>query len=207
MMLFRIADPSRVVPLSLILPLLLGCASLSYEAHTEPLVEYPPVEKLDLAVELRLIFDLKKAAFESGDADRVRVHLGPALIANAEQLSRSLFRAVVVTHKGRTAEPEPNVQAVVIPRLAFGYRSRPELYTLQTELGVEWVVQDAQGEVIWLKILEGEGYSKIRSPFAPLAEKNVQVEVRGALQQIFTRSFDALASSPELQALVSDRNS
>lgn len=157
-------------------------------------VNYPQENKIDLKVELRLSKELRNAKWERTIGDTYIIRLGKVLSDNAEGLVRNLFSDVLVTDA--TQPSKTAVDAIITPKMVSVERTRPMFIFQQqrTTIMIEWTVKDANGDLIWVDTITGEG----KSPMG-LKKKNTENQVKAAVKQLFQKSFQAISQSLEIR--------
>lgn len=190
---------------SLFVPLLvfflLGC-TMTEHLMVETLVSYPQKEKVDLHVALNVSDDLRNYVYEwrvGGPitGDRYQIHLGNILIGNIENLTRTVFKEVSVVTKSISSE-KPDVDAYLTPKVAF-MSHVSEGRKIGAKIGVEWSLTNHQNEVIWIKTIEGVGFS---NPSFPTQKKASRKFTRSTIENLVSNSYKVFFSSEEIRRFV-----
>lgn len=187
----------KVVNLSAILMLFIfifGCTHM----QVQPLYtidDYQISSKYDLRTVLHLTEELKKSKTErSVSGDTWIIPLGENLTHNSEVLVRSLFSDVNVTN-GDTDKQNEGVDVIITPRLvsvdqSFGlWKWSESILTIS----LEWSINDASGNLLWIDTVKGEGKSEKGNLFT--GDARARDRVKMALEDIFNKSYDAFSTS------------
>jgi hypothetical protein len=150
---------------------------------------YSQTTKVPLKVELILSDELRAAEWHEkgmkGFITKVnyRLVLGEALASNAENVTREVFIGVVVTG-GSEGPGQAGLRAALIPRFV-----NAEQYGNTLTVLLEWTLQDADGNIVWVDTIKGEGDSSwsLGSGSEPASTP--------MLNDLFHKSFTALSSS------------
>jgi hypothetical protein len=196
-----VTTPRWTALLSLIV---VGCLAntFTYEVPITT-VKYPPREKIDMSVELRLSQEYRDAEWREQRGDIFVLPLGWVLSVNAEDLARKLFVDVTVT-RGEGWTQAASVDAVLTPRMLSVERTRP-LFGFREQvltLKLGWTLSDVDGKRIWKDTIQGEGRSVMWLPQRK-SQANKQVEM--LLEDLFAQSFDAIASSEDIHDFARSR--
>lgn len=175
--------------------LITGCGTLVYQLDTPPVSNYPAEQKINLTIELRISEELERFAHESAAEN---LPLGNILIKNAENMSRALFRQVVITKKTDKLT-HAGVNAVLIPKVVSIAHTRPMYAYSERKLTVifQWLLKDSEGKTIWMDTIEGEGTNDIGTLFS--LESNTRERVRLLMEDLFKKSYLSISSSKEIE--------
>ncbi len=187
----------RAQPCLMAAALLLACTVI-IEPPEQPFTGYPSARPIDLGVALRVDDELRAAKWEKKQmGDTLRIPLGDVLIENSEVMARAIFRDVVVLDAS-AEKAAGDFDAVLAPRLALASRLQGSHGLSETTLTlkVEWRLEDSGGAPVWVETVSGTGKTKVGSAFT--FRKNQRKQVRLALDDLFSRSFAAIAGSPEI---------
>lgn len=160
--------------------------------------EYVMEKKIDLVVNLCLTEEFRATKWEKHSmGDTFVIAIGDQLAKNASELSDILFKDVVVTNTPATGGTR-RVDAIVTPRVAVIERS-----TGATAFGesiftvvLEWKLEDAQNNMIWIDSIMGEGRAATGNVFTHKSNAEKQIEM--LLKDLFSKSFQAIRASPEI---------
>lgn len=163
-----------------------GCA----HDHLKP-VTMDAVEKVNLAVELRLTNALQQATY-STDPDEA---FGQPLCNDSEIMARTVFREVQVSKGGSASGPASlaNVDAVLVPVLGPVQQDRPMTVNAEqtTTTQMTWTLRDRDGKVLWVATVTGEYKGMMGvSILYDAGLDNLQL----ALQDLFRKSAAKMAS-------------
>jgi len=147
---------------------------------------YSQTTKVPLKVELFLSDELRAAEWQQKGLQargNYRLVLGDALAFNSEHVAREVFAAVVVTG-GSEGPGQAGLRAALIPRFV-----NAEQYGNTLTVLLEWTLQDADGNIVWVDTIKGEGDSSwsLWSGSEPASTP--------MLNDLFHKSFTALSSS------------
>ncbi len=135
--------------------------------------------------------------------DTFKMPLGEALSNNAEALSEAMFSNVTVRRLASGDPPaEPNrVDAVLIPTVSVVERAMGAwaFGKMRTVIGVEWVLTDREGNLVWLQTIQGSGAANTGNIFTH--HGNARKQAKLAIADLFSKTFDAMAAAPEIKAL------
>jgi hypothetical protein len=169
--------------------LLAGCVTRPVTVETAPKIlvsGYNQTTKVPLKVELFLSDELRAAGWQQKGlqaSGNYRLVLGDALAFNSEHVAREIFAAVVVTG-GSEGPGQAGLRAALIPRFV-----NVERYGNTLTLLLEWTLQDADGNTVWVDTIKGEGASSW-SPWSKSEPASTPM-----LNDLFHKSFTALSSS------------
>ena len=175
--------------------LITGCGTMVYELETQPITDYPESEKIDLSVELIIPNELESYAHESSAE---QLPLGSILAENAINMSKTLFRQVVVT-KNENRPPQSGVDAILIPKIVSVAHTRPMAAYSDRKLTVifQWLLKDIKGKTIWVDTIEGEGINNLGTAFS--LESNTHERVELLMEDLFKKSYISISSSKEIK--------
>lgn len=167
--------------------------------RVETLVSFPQTEKVDLHVALNISDDLQKYVYEwrlgRGMFDNIyQVYLGNMLSKNIKNLTRTVFKKVSVVTESKHSE-EPEVDAYLTPNVVF----MSQVWKggqIGVKIGVEWSLINHQNEVIWVKTIQGVGFSNL-SFFSQ--KKAGRKFTQSAIENLISKSYKALISSEEVR--------
>lgn len=164
--------------------------------------EYAVDKKIDLAINLCLTEELNAAKWEKHSmGDTFVIPIGAQLAKNASDLSEILFKHVVVVNT-----PLPNgtrpADAVLTPRVVAIERSMGATAFGESIFTVvlEWKLEDAQGNPIWIDSIKGEGRANTGNVFTHKSNAEKQSEM--LLKDLFGKSLQAIKTSPEISQFV-----
>lgn len=185
---------NRIIICALLL-VLTGCGTLVYQLNTPPVSNYPAKQKIDLKIELLIPKKLEVFSHESASEE---LHLGNILVKNAENMSRAIFRQVVVT-QGKGKPTQAGVDAVLIPKVVSVAHKRPIYSGSERKLTIifQWLLKDVEGTTIWVDTIEGEGANDLGTAFS--LESNTRERVRLLMEDLFKKSYLSIASSKEIE--------
>jgi hypothetical protein len=161
-----------------------GCMTLNYDAPGRA-IALPSAKQLPLHAQLVISDEFRQAKWK----DEFEVSVGAALVANAENLARTLFQEVSVCDANTT----PRDCVVLTPRLVAIARDRPALATQdqRTDIIVEWTISDGAGTPIWVETVNGHGH-------APLSRADQQFDA--AIDDLFKKSYQEMSQAREIDA-------
>lgn len=164
---------------------------------------YTVSNKVDLTVNLTLTEELKTVKWEKqvSGGGKFITPIGNQIAKNSAELSEILFKKVLITSSAMNSiNPESTnaIEAFLTPRVvaidksvgatAFG----EAIFTI----ALEWLLQDTQGNIIWVDTINGEGRSSSGNLFT--AKSNSEEQIRMLLSDLFSKSFMAISTSPEI---------
>lgn len=166
---------------------------------------YVVENKIDLRTELRLAKELREAKWEKhAMGDTFRIPLGDQLAKNSVELASALFSRVITTN---AEEPiaTAGVDAVLTARVVLVERTVGATAFGESVLSVvlEWKLEDLSGNVIWIDSIKGEGRANSGNVFTHNANAEKQIQL--LLEDLFTKSFEAIMSSPEIKQFVAKK--
>lgn len=181
----------RLACMSVAVLLLASCSrnvqQMTVETPPKVLVSgYGQTSKVPLKVELFISDELRAAGWQRegiGASPTYKLALGDALTHNAENVTREVFAAVVVTG-GSEGPGQAGLPAVLIPQFVSA-----EWYGNTLTVLLEWTLKDAEGKVVWIDTIKGEG-SSTWSLVSAAEQQSVAM-----LNDLFHKSFTALSSS------------
>ncbi len=186
---------NRIIIYALLL-VLSGCAeTLVYKLNTPLVSNYPAKQKIDLKTELIIPKELEVFTYESAGE---KLPLGNILANNAENMSRSIFRQVVVTH-GEGKPTQAGVDAILIPKVVSIAHTRPMFAYSERKLTVifQWLLKNSEGKTIWVDTIEGDGANDLGTAFS--LESNTRERVRLLMEDLFKKSYLHISSSKEIE--------
>ena len=134
-----------------------GCAgNFSYKIPDVSLQsqggEFVMDKKLDLKVNLCLSDDLRTS--KHGDA----IQIGEQLAKNSKELSELLFESIKVTKTPMRGENR-QIDAILTPRISAIERSLGATALSESifTIVMEWKLEDADNNIIWVDSIKGEG--------------------------------------------------
>jgi hypothetical protein len=155
---------------------------------------YEPTKKISLKVELYLSDELRTGVVGHKPifGDALTRYLGVMLAHNAEAVTRKVFTAVVITD-GSDVPGRAGSNAVLIPRVVT-IELDPTVILGPEALTVllEWKLQDAYGNIIWVDTITGEGEAEA---WIPLTKEPRSNQIAAMFNDLFHKSFTALSSS------------
>jgi hypothetical protein len=183
-----------------------GCTH-TYKVNNEAAVTYSDADRHDLNVELRLTDEFTNYIWTlSRMGDTFRMPLGNALSSNAEAMCKKLFSNVTVVRgsenqgydqssgmRGADAVLTPTVTVVERPMGTWAFDK------MTTTIGVEWALTNREGTLVWLQTIQGTGEADTGNAFTH--KKNAAIQAELAISDLFTQTFDAMSSAPEITAL------
>jgi hypothetical protein len=130
--------------------------------------------------------------------------MGTALNENAKNVTKALCRDVLVT-EGMASSVKPDVDATLPPRVASVERNFPlwQWQTQETVIYGEWTLTDLQGDVIWVNIFKGMATGKTGN--TRTAKALIPQQLHQAMQELFTKIFAEISTSPEIRRFASTR--
>jgi hypothetical protein len=161
-------------------------------------VSLPPMEKIDMAVQVHMTDALQQAKWEHSQVWDLYVQpIGNALSNNSESLARALFREVYVTKGGGAAQRPtvPGADVVLTPALASLERDHPALIfnDQTTTIQITWTMSDRNGKTLWATTVLGEG----KGPLGNFTNQNVGYDsMKNAIADAFRKSAADMSSAP-----------
>ena len=155
-------------------------------------------KKIDLVVNLCLTDEFRATKWEKHSmGDTFVIAIGDQLAKNASELSDILFKDVVVTNTPATGGTR-RVDAIVTPRVVAIEKSMGATAFGESIFTVvlEWKLEDAQNNMIWIDSIKGEGRATTGNIFTHKSNAEEQVEM--LLKDLFSKSFQAIRASPEI---------
>jgi hypothetical protein len=153
-----------------------------------------------LRVGVSLTDELRQAKFERHSmGDTWVIPIGENLCKNSEMLARQLFSDVKIS----TSEAQLKiaaVDAILSPRLAFINQTvgATSFGKSIIAIKVEWTLADANGKLIWVDTIGGEGSGST-------GWTNPEKIVKEAVEQLFLKSHEAMANSAEIKQAAAKR--
>lgn len=180
--------------------LITGCGTFVYQLDTPPVSNYPAEQKINLTIELRISEELEAFTHESGGEN---LPLGNILLKNVENMSRTLFRQVVIT-KGTYKSTQTGVDAILIPKVVSVAHTRPIYMGSERKLTVifQWLLKDTEGKTIWADTIDGEGVNELGSGFS--LQSKTRERVRLLMEDLFKKSYLSISSSKEIKNFKSE---
>ena len=169
-----------------------GC-TVTYNVPIES-VDFPKINKIDMAVELYLSEELCNSKWEKKKfGDHYILPIGSSLCINSEAVAKALF-SKVQTVRNKKIGSSIDADAVLIPNLSVIERDRPStIFSDQTTtILFTWALNDTKGDPIWLTTIRGEGKGPMGHPLSKDAGRE-QIEM--VLNDVFQQSFDEMSAS------------
>jgi hypothetical protein len=174
-----------------------------YTVPTKPVV-FPPTNKMNMTVVLRLTEELCNAKYErQPTGNHFILPIGSALCMNAEALARAVFTEARII-RDKDSSPGSETDAVLIPSLAAIERDRPATIfsTQTTSVLFNWSLNDTSGAPIWVTTIAGEGKGPMGRPESTSAGLE-QTEM--VLKDVFQKSFHEMSTSRVIQEFAANR--
>jgi hypothetical protein len=186
--------------------LIAGCTNV-LKVPTVEFTAYPNKEKIQLSVGLILSDALRTAKSERvHDRQVIIFPLGENLAGNAESMARNVFAEVALT-TDQTKKDSGRIEAVLVPTVISSFRLAPtSLFVKQTykmAVALQWELRDMSDRLIWVDTIVAEG----RVPeLSSDGEENTRKLITAVVDDLFLKSYEVIASSPEIQKFVSRRS-
>ena len=168
---------------------------------------YRDIEKRNLDVELRLTDEFSNYTWEMKRmGDTFQMPLGQALCRNAEALCEALFDDVTVRRvtatepSGLSAADGALTPAVSVVERAMGGWAFGKMTTV---IGVEWTMTDRDGNLVWVQTIQGSGAANTGNMFTH--HGNARKQAERAIEDLFTKTYEAIAASPDINAMEARR--
>jgi hypothetical protein len=177
--------------------------------------QFPEIEPLNLRVELRIPDELRDAHYIQevmpGSGTLLTIRLGRALAYHAEMMSDGLFSEVVMPSPPDSVAAGPPSNLVLTPQVVSIERALASRSweTEATTIIIDWTATTLEGDLVWVETVDGTatGSASIK-PGAMLRgqalagqREGVRAQVDAALADLFRRSFEKIAASPELRRI------
>src|SRR5208282_1938681 len=163
--------------------LLAGCASVS----NQPFMAYGGQEKIHLKAGVNITDELRLVK-----NDKWNIPIGKAIATNAPVFARHLFDNVVDMSNGQLP-PNETVAAILTPKVAYFTRTVGATAGGESivDLKVEWTLNDANGNPIWVDTIDGQSSASTRTNPRKVAQK--------ALEDLLLKSQQAISSAPAIR--------
>jgi hypothetical protein len=195
---------SRRWTASLILPILLlsgGCTHMMEQPVHE--IDLPSVgNKIDLPVRLVLTDEFRTAQWtKSAMGDTWIVPLGENLVHDAKRVARNVFVAPIIPDDGAYRGDLGRARYRLTPKMLFSEQSFgvTAFSEAKTSIGLEWSLADESGRQVWVESVKGVGVGIGGNVFT--GKKHQKLRLQKALQDLFTKSQDAMLASATLRQL------
>jgi len=177
--------------------LMSGCTQ-TYKLKAPTFTDYP--EQREHPLTIALLLDEEYSSYVCEVPRRMyRVPLGDALEKNSIFIAEQTFEEVHMV-RGSEAEIPPDARAVLTPKVIYGNMSKgvSAFDRLEFVIDVEWTLKDRRGNMIWLKTMRG----KARNAGGTIGTIKSQAgkRIRAALKELFAKTHQAIAASPEIRA-------
>jgi hypothetical protein len=163
------------------------------------LTDFQDQPKIPLSVVLQVTDELRDAKSVRKEGRNVFIMpLGGNLAVNAELLAQALFTTVQVGNNGTVdlagaADPILTPKFISSVRIISGF---PVEFEYKIAVVLEWTLTDADGNIIWLDTIIGEG--RLTDYVANSAEMT-RLLLEAMFSDLFHKSYQALSSSPEIR--------
>ncbi len=178
--------------------LLVGGCSSTLKVAVPTYAEYPQRRAHPMTITLHVTEEY------SGYVYAKHYPLGDALERNSVAIVERIFDEVHVA-KGSDAEISENSTGVLTPKVTFVDMSTGVSIfdKIDFVIDVEWVLQDARGNTLWMKTIRGKGRNTMDSVLSGVS--HFEDRVRMGLENLFTNSYEAMSTSPLIHALGQDQ--
>ena len=155
-------------------------------------------KKLDIKVNLCLSDALR--ATKHG----AEVQIGQQLAKNSQELSEILFESVVTTKDpikagGQQFDATLTPRVVAIERSLGATALSESIFTIV----MEWKLEDMDNNILWVDTVKGEGRESTGNIFNHEAKMEKQLEA--LLKDLFSKSFQAIKESPEINQFAAQK--
>jgi outer membrane lipoprotein SlyB len=163
--------------------LLAGCASVS----NQPFTAYGGQEKIHLKVGANITDDLRMVK-----NDKWKIPIGQSIATNVPVFARHTFDNVVDMSNGKLP-PNETVTAIFTPKVAYFTRTVGATAGGESivDFEVEWSLNDANGNPIWVDTIDGRSSDKTRTDPKKVSQK--------ALDDLLLKSQQAISSAPAIK--------
>ena len=187
---------------SIISSALTGC-TFTGNLVANPLNKFPQQDKINLHVVLVLTPEFSNFAWEVGGglSDTIRISMGESLSENAEALARAVYRDVTVTNVSKPSE-KSDADAFLIPQANPMGDPTEESSVKETKASIEvvWTLLNPQNELVWVKPVEGVGYTKHGMSWTVKGiMENMKVAANEAIDDLYLQSYDEMFNSVEIR--------
>jgi hypothetical protein len=164
------------------------------DLHLRTLTLYPESTRIPSDA----VLHLGRAFCESYPSEN-GIELGPSVCENARAVISRVFTRAFHDKDGSNY----HFKALhVSPTLVY-FSQTPmgsAWKEVQTSIALEWRVTDATGRLIWLQTIAGQ--SEVATGTAFEIETKMAEQVQLAMDDLFTKSYNALHASPEIRSAV-----
>ncbi len=179
-----------------------GCtATLDQPIHEIELA--PQTGRVDLAVQLVLTDDFRKAKWEKSHAGITAViPIGDNLVHHTTTLMQNVFTdPVILGHDNRAFREDIEVQYFIRPKVVFVEQSFgvSAFSKASTSIGVLWIIEKTEGTPIWAETIIGVGVGETGNAFT--GEEKQKDRIRLAIQDLYQKTQVEILSSPLLRKL------
>ena len=124
--------------------------------------------------------------------------LGPALCSNAEAMTKSLFTQMIASRRINDSTTS-KANAFLIPRIVSVERAMGATSFSDSKIiiDLEWMLKDADGNLIWVETIQGIGKAKTGNIFSH--ESEAKKQGKRAIKDLFEKSAEAILNSPEVK--------
>lgn len=161
--------------------------------------DYVMDKKIDLAVNLSVTEDFKSTKWEKHMmGDTIIIPIGDQLVRNASELSEILFKDVMVDSAPVSPVGTRQVDTTLTPRVVGIERTLGAHALAESIFTVvlEWKLEDAQSNVVWVDSVKGEGRANTGNIFTQ--SSNIEKQTEMLLKDLFRKSFQVIRMSPEI---------
>lgn len=161
--------------------------------------EFSIDKKLDIKVNLCLSDELR--ATKHGDA----IQLGEQLAKNSQELSEMLFESIEVTKIPIKSEVQ-QIDAILTPKVSVIERSLGATALSESifTIVMEWKLEDADNNIIWVDSIKGEGRESTGNIFNHKSKMEQQIEK--LLKDLFSKSFRLIKESQEIRQFAAQKD-
>ena len=195
----------KKISIALLLAIILsGCAASTVVVPVVP-VDFQKIDKIPISVELLLTGELQIAELFIQPDGFYRIPLGNALSENAELLARSIFKKVSV-RSDEMPRSGQQIDAVLLPEIISATQTRPMLGLSKAVLLIvfQWTLNDRNGNPIWVDTIKAKGISSLVVGVS--VKKGTKRRVQKVINDLFTKSFEAMSTSREIRKFASDHS-
>ena len=171
-----------------------------YEVRDDISVKFGNERAIPISVELRMTKALRNARWSREFlGGKYEMPLGKVLSRYTEITAQKLFTSVVVTND-RAGPASSGAQAILRARPVAIERTRGATAFGISKLSVllEWSMQDAEGQLLWVDTIHGLGEANSGNPYT--YSSNARDQITAMVRDLFKKSFDKMASSYEIGA-------
>jgi hypothetical protein len=169
---------------------------------------YPQHQKIGLKVALQLSDELRQTKWQRKALDGTTwvIPLGEHLAHNAESVAKKLLSEVVVMQRVTPDASQDRVDAILTPKVLYVQQTYPMSggSGVVLAIAIEWTLKSLDGETVWVDTVNGEGRSSAGNAFTMGAR--AQERTRAIMDDLFQKSFEAIASAQAIKEFAGRRN-